>query len=221
MVSVSTCGGQSQGPHHPRLPTGARAHGWCPPHGQDPRGRELGRQCCLPSAPPPKGKASCIPQSQRDVSFPASVHITSPYEASTPLAAWRLPPRSEEGAWRYLGGTWGLGLEGVLSPSWLCSGPAGRRSSRGRLHHCLPLRAPSPGWEAPQTQSLGLKAREGPGGMMGRWGGRGEPREARKAERVSRGWRKERETEREGEEGGENRSKNSWKNQKVAGNGKL
>lgn len=32
--------------------------------------------------------------------------------------------------------------------------------------------------------------------MMGRWGGRGGPREARKAERVARGWR-ERETETE------------------------
>lgn len=86
MVSVSTCGGQSQGPHHPRLPTGARAHGWCPPHGQDPRGRELGRQCCLPSAPPPKGKASCIPQSQHDVSFPASV--TSPARMG-PALRWQ------------------------------------------------------------------------------------------------------------------------------------
>ncbi|KAK2101244.1 hypothetical protein P7K49_018910 [Saguinus oedipus] len=41
-----------------------------PPHGQDPRGRELDRQRCLPSAPPPKGKASCVPQSQHDF-FPA------------------------------------------------------------------------------------------------------------------------------------------------------
>lgn len=35
---------------------------------------------------------------------------------------------------------------------------------------------------------------------MGRWGGRGGPREARKAERVARGWRereRERRTERE------------------------
>lgn len=78
MVSVSTCGGQSQSTYHPRLPTGARAHGWYPPQGQDPRGRLLDRQRCLPSAPPPKGKASCIPQSQHDVSFPASVHITKP-----------------------------------------------------------------------------------------------------------------------------------------------
>lgn len=70
---------------------------------------------CLPHAPPPKGKASHVPQSQHSF-FPASVHITSPHLASTLLAAARLPPRSEEGAWRYLGGTWGLGLEGVLSP---------------------------------------------------------------------------------------------------------
>lgn len=57
---------------------------------------------------------------------------------------------------------------------------------------------------------------------MGRWEGRGRPREARKAERVARGWRKrERGKDREGEEGGENRSNNSWKNQKVARNGKL
>lgn len=91
--------------------------GWCPSHGQDPRGRELGRQCCLPSAPPPKGKASCVPQSQHDFSFPASVHITGLFLASTLQAASCLPPRSEEGAWRYLGGTWGLGREGVLSPS--------------------------------------------------------------------------------------------------------
>lgn len=58
---------------------------------------------------------------------------------------------------------------------------------------------------------------------MGRWEGRGGPREARKAERVARGWRereRERRTERE-EGGGGNRSNNSWKNQKVARNGAL
>ncbi|XP_045444982.1 heme transporter HRG1 isoform X1 [Pipistrellus kuhlii] len=47
------------------------------------------------------------PRSQQDVSFPASVHITSPYLASAPLAPRHLPPRQRRGH----GVTWaGLGV---------------------------------------------------------------------------------------------------------------
>lgn len=76
-----------------------------PPHGQDPRGRELGRQSCLPSAPPPKGKASCVPQSQQDF-FPA------------PARMWPALCLPSQG--RGHGVTWaglGFGPGGVLSPS--------------------------------------------------------------------------------------------------------
>ena len=99
---------------------------WPGPQGQGAGQTELPPQC-----PPAPRQGLLYPQSQHDVSFPASVHITSPHLASTLPAASRLPPRSEEGAWRYLGGTWGLGQEQVLSPSWLCSGPAGRSELEG------------------------------------------------------------------------------------------
>lgn len=72
----------------------------CPPHGQDPRGRELGRQSCLPSAPPPKGKASCVPSPSRTSSQHQLVcgqHSASPVRGG----GMALPGRD-----------WGMGREG-------------------------------------------------------------------------------------------------------------
>lgn len=50
--------------------------------------------------------------------------------------------------------------------------------------------------------------------MMGRWEGRGGPREARKRESQEAGEREREKRDRKGEEGGENRSNNSWKTRK-------
>lgn len=178
-----------------------------------PQGQGAGQTKLPPQCPTAQRQGLLCPPVPGEL-LPSVSPSTSSSVAST------LPPQSGEGAWRYLGGigVWaGRGFKPQLTLLTLQDG----RSWRGRLHHCLPLGAPSPGWEAPQTQSLGLKAREGPGGMMGRWEGRGGRREARKAERVARGWREREREDRKAEEGGENRSNNSWKNQKVAGNGEL
>lgn len=159
MVSVSTCGGQSQGPHRPRLPTGARARGWCPPHGQNPRGRELGRQCCLPSAPPPKGKASCIPQSQHDVSFPASVHITSPYlPALCQQHRACLPGQSREHGVTWAGlGVWaGRGFKPQLALLRPCGMVGARGAVCTTVFHSGPLaQAGRPPKPSPWASRLG------------------------------------------------------------------
>lgn len=108
MVSVSTCGGQSQGPHHPRPPTAARARGAVPTPRPGPQGQGAGQTALPPHCPAAqKSKASRVPQSRHDFSFPASVHITSPQLASTLPAASRLPPGQRRGH----GVTWaGLGV---------------------------------------------------------------------------------------------------------------
>lgn len=90
--------------------------GWYPPHGQDPRGRELGRRRCLPSAPPPKGKASCVPQSQQGS---PSQHKSQHQPICGQHSAGSITPASpvRGGGMALPGRDWGLGREGVLSPS--------------------------------------------------------------------------------------------------------
>lgn len=51
MVSVSTCGGQSQGPPHPRPPTGAGASGAAPTPQLGPQGQGAGQTALPPPCP--------------------------------------------------------------------------------------------------------------------------------------------------------------------------
>lgn len=157
-----------------------------------------------------------VPQSQHSF-FPASVHITSPHLASTLLAAARLPPESEE-RHGVPGRDLGFGPGGGLAPadSAQALGMVGARG--GRLHPLSSTPGPlaqagRPPKPSPWASRLGRG--RGRDGEMGRAADRGEEgRESRK--RLEK-----KDRDREGEEGGENRNNSSWKNQKVARNGKL
>lgn len=158
-----------------------------PPHGQDPRGRELGRQSCLPSAPPPKGKASCVPQSQEDLS-----PSTSSCVAST------LPPQSGEGAWRYLSGI-GVWAGRGFKPQLILLRPCGTVGAGGAVcttvFHSGPLaQAGRPPKPSPWASRLGR-------GRGAWWGdGKGEAdreRRGRQRESQEAGERERERTERE------------------------
>lgn len=109
VVSVSTCreGARTRARINEGFPQEPGPMGGAHPRGQGSRGGELGRQRCLPRAPPPQRQGLLCPPIPAASSSPALWYLASPLPA-----AWRLPPRSEEEAWRYLGGTWGLGREG-------------------------------------------------------------------------------------------------------------
>lgn len=116
MVSVSTCGGQSQSPHHPRLPTGvsnqwAVTTPWPGPQGQGAGQTVLPPQC---------------PTAQRQGLLSPKPHRTAPSQCKSqhqPIcsqhSAGSITPASPlgGGGMALPGRDWGLGLEGVLSPS--------------------------------------------------------------------------------------------------------
>lgn len=107
------------------------------------------------------------------------------------------PPQSGEGAWRYLGGIGAWAGRG-FKPQLPLLRPCGMVGAGGAVcttvFHSGPLaQAGRPPKPSPWASRLG----RGRGGKMGRWEGRGGPREASKAERVARGWRERERTERE------------------------
>lgn len=104
MVSVSTCGARVRARIIQGFPQESGPSGAVPTPRPGPQGQGAGQTVLPPQCPTAQRQGLlCLPI-PAGLLLPSVSPSTSPFMASTLLAASRLPPRSGEGAWRYLGG---------------------------------------------------------------------------------------------------------------------